>query len=191
MESLLSLPWNIEVMLSRDATPTAGVQLRLDTFIVVLPGGDSPSAGAAAVGTPGATKIVSFSADTICRNHAPIYVLVSQVSCTPSRWKYLKTGAGDCFQKVRENTHSCRLPLVAAQVVRGILVDSAGKPTCHPLESHLTLHARLCVGACAVDRRGNVDWHSTSSPMDKHVRRFEMTHTELVVYFWFTPRVKL
>lgn len=60
--------------------------------------------------------------------------------------------------------------LTCTQVVRGILVDSAGKPTCHPLEAHLTLHARLCVGACAVDRRGNVRWHAPSS-MDKQVRR--------------------
>lgn len=59
---------------------------------------------------------------------------------------------------------------LSAQVVRGILVDSAGKPTSHPLEPHLTLHARLCVGACAVDRRGNVQWLSTSTPMDKQVR---------------------
>eukprot|EP00752_Nemacystus_decipiens_P007062 g6329.t1 len=105
MEALLSLPWNIEVMLSRDQTPASGLQLRLDTFVDSLLEEDSPSTGAA----PGATKIV----------------------------------------------------------VRGILVDSAGKPTSHPLEPHLTLHARLCVGACAVDRRGHVQWQSTSSPMDK------------------------
>lgn len=63
------------------------------------------------------------------------------------------------------------LPLdLFVQVVRGILVDSAGKPTCHPLEAHLTLHARLRVGACAVDRRGNIQWHPTS-PMDKQVHQ--------------------
>ncbi|CAN0584013.1 unnamed protein product, partial [Ectocarpus sp. 12 AP-2014] len=72
----MSLPWNIEVMLSTDSTATSGLQLRLDTFVDTLPKEDTPSVGATARGTPGATKMV----------------------------------------------------------VRGILVDSAGKPTCHPLE---------------------------------------------------------
>ncbi|CBN77350.1 conserved unknown protein [Ectocarpus siliculosus] len=114
VELLMSLPWNIEVMLSTDSTATSGLQLRLDTFVDTLPKEDSPSVGATARGAPGATKMV----------------------------------------------------------VRGILVDSAGKPTCHPLEAHLTIHARLCVGACAVDRRGNVQWSPTSSLMDKHTAPF-------------------
>lgn len=67
MESLLSLPWNIEVMLSRDSTPTSGLQLRLDTFIDALPGEDSPGAGAAAVGTPDATKMVGGYSVKNCR----------------------------------------------------------------------------------------------------------------------------
>lgn len=67
--------------------------------------------------------------------------------------------------------------------MRGILVDSAGKPTCHPLEAHLTIHARLCVGACAVDRRGNVQWSPTSSLMDKHVRRWRSCLVRLDVEF--------
>ncbi len=105
MESLLNLPWNIEVMLSRDSTPTAGFQLRLDTFIVALPGEDSPSAGAAAVGTPGATKMVSYCAGTKCREPRTNFFFVSHDSCTPSQWKYLETGAGFCFRK-SGNTHS-------------------------------------------------------------------------------------
>ncbi|CAM9196403.1 unnamed protein product [Hapterophycus canaliculatus] len=107
LEFLLSLPWNIEVMLSTDSTASSGLQLRLDTFLDTLPKENRTST---ARGT------------------------------TPSP--------------------------VFSQVVRGILIDSAGKPSCHPLEAHLTLHARLCVGACAIDRRGNVQWHS-ASPMDK------------------------
>ncbi|CAM9959226.1 unnamed protein product [Ectocarpus sp. 6 AP-2014] len=114
VELLMSLPWNIEVMLSTDSAATSGLQLRLDTFVDTLPKEDSPSVGATSRGAPGATKMV----------------------------------------------------------VRGILVDSAGKPTCHPLEAHLTIHARLCVGACAVDRRGNVQWSPTSSLMDKHTAPF-------------------
>lgn len=55
----MSLPWNIEVMLSTDSTATSGLQLRLDTFVDTLPKEDSPSLGAAARGTPGATKMVS------------------------------------------------------------------------------------------------------------------------------------
>lgn len=49
------------------------------------------------------------------------------------------------------------------QIVRGILVDGSGKPTCHPLEAHLALHARLCVGACAVDRWGNIQSPAASA----------------------------
>lgn len=58
MELLLSLPWNIEVMLSRDSTPTSGLQLRLDTSVNAPPKEDSPSSGAATAGAPGATNMV-------------------------------------------------------------------------------------------------------------------------------------
>lgn len=59
MQLLLGLPWNIEVMLSRDSVPTSGLQLRVDTVADALSKEDLPNAGAAATGTPGATKMVS------------------------------------------------------------------------------------------------------------------------------------
>lgn len=58
MELLLSLPWNIEVMLSRDSTPTSGLQLRLDTFVIAPLKEDPPSTGANTTGAPGATNMV-------------------------------------------------------------------------------------------------------------------------------------
>lgn len=59
MQLLLGLPWNIEVMLSRDSVPTSGLRLRVDTVADAFSKEDLPNAGAAATGTPGATKMVS------------------------------------------------------------------------------------------------------------------------------------
>lgn len=54
------------------------------------------------------------------------------------------------------------------EVVRGTVVDSNGTPACHLLEADVTLHARLCIGTCPVDRKGNVQWYPNSST-DKQV----------------------
>jgi hypothetical protein len=99
MQLLLRLPWNIEIVLSRDAAPR-GLSLRVDTYVDTAP---PPTSGQAA-------------------------------------------GAG-----VRGDHGGSRLVRI-----RGVLVDSHGKPTCHPIEPHLVLHARLCIGTCVVDRWGTV-----------------------------------
>lgn len=68
MQMLLGLPWNIEVMLSRDSVPTSGLQLRVDTVADALSNEDTPKAGSAATGTSGATKMVSVWAQQL-ENH--------------------------------------------------------------------------------------------------------------------------
>ncbi|CAM9115932.1 unnamed protein product [Discosporangium mesarthrocarpum] len=118
LQIILRLPWNIEVVLSRDMAP-AGSQLMLDTWVDASP--RAPQSGI--------TRL----------------------------W-----GAGNEAGK--------------ALVIRGILIDGTGKPACHPVESNLTLHARLCVGACAMDRLGNVQPLSTApseaqtTPIRRHHR---------------------
>ncbi|CAM9962272.1 unnamed protein product [Ascophyllum nodosum] len=115
MQLLMGLPWNVEVIISRDSVPTAGIPLRVDTWVDA-----SPQEGAS-------TKDVS----------------------------HRTAGA----------------PSATTMVVRGVLVDPDGKPFCHPLEAHVTLHARLCIGACPVDLKGNVQWHPNSL-MDKQTAPF-------------------
>ncbi|KAG5193058.1 hypothetical protein JKP88DRAFT_260898 [Tribonema minus] len=95
LQLLMRLPWNMEVVLSRDGAPS-GLQLKLDTFV---------KAGAEAMSDDGLRPRLGTS------------------------------------RTVR---------------IRGEIVDSQGKPTCHPVESHLTLHVRMCVGASAVDRYGRL-----------------------------------
>lgn len=98
MDSLLSLPWNIEVMLSRDSTPTSGLQLRLDTFVDALLEEDSPSAGAA----PGATKIVSDAARTWARQHISQY-LTARPSFIAHIYARRKKVGRDGYSTVSEN----------------------------------------------------------------------------------------
>ncbi len=40
--------------------------------------------------------------------------------------------------------------------VRGVVVDSKGMPMYHPVEPHMVLHARLCIGSCIVSNGGTV-----------------------------------
>lgn len=63
MQLLMSLPWNIEVMLSRDAVPTGGVQLRLDTWVDASPQERSRSSKMPKKATS------AQSATTMVRNH--------------------------------------------------------------------------------------------------------------------------
>lgn len=37
LQLLLGLPWNIDVVLSRDSTPAAGLHLRVDTWVDTSP----------------------------------------------------------------------------------------------------------------------------------------------------------
>ena len=99
MESLLSLPWNIEVMLSRDSTPTSGLQLRLDTFVDALLEEDSPSAAAA----PGATKIVSRAARACVEKYTSKH-LTAHDCFFCDKCGYTKGGLDGSFHKVSDNT---------------------------------------------------------------------------------------
>lgn len=63
MQLLMSLPWNIEVMLSHGSMPTGGMQLRLDTWVDASPQDGSQSSDMSKR-TTGAQ-----SATTMVRNH--------------------------------------------------------------------------------------------------------------------------
>lgn len=61
---LLGLPWNVEVIVSRDSAPAARSQLRLDTFVDALPREEAQGSRTVGSGPHGAKTMVS---DVICK----------------------------------------------------------------------------------------------------------------------------
>ncbi|CAM9239758.1 unnamed protein product [Phaeothamnion confervicola] len=132
---LLRLPWNIEVVLGKDFTPS-GLALRVDTFVDASMlrgsssgagrggGGGCATADGAAGSEAGAAEAVGFGLG-------------------------INTGINGSGAGVAGGAGGGRL-----LTVRGVIVDATGRPMTQPVEPHLSLHARLCIGSYAVNRAG-------------------------------------
>lgn len=68
MQLLLSLPWNIEVIVSKDSgLADEEMTMRVDTFVDASTGGAAPSTRATGAGSPGATMLVREFGGTLAR----------------------------------------------------------------------------------------------------------------------------